>query len=78
MFVLHEEYSIGLEGGQYSDLFLVMSMVYNLSVEDFFPRWSAVTLLTNRSQPVKELHHVRDIIVEHSELLLEAWHEHFT
>ena len=25
----------------------------------------------------KELHQVQDIITEHLELLLEAWHEHF-
>ncbi len=26
----------------------------------------------------KELHHVREIITEHLQLLLEAWHDHFT
>ncbi len=26
----------------------------------------------------KELRHVQDIITEHLQLLLEAWHEHFT
>ncbi len=26
----------------------------------------------------KELHHIQEIITEHLQLLLEAWHDHFT